>query len=422
MLRSMSGERAPLRSGYHLRRLGHVAVSVACLLAVEFVLITPSRAWGASVVTLVLTDGTVIDGEILSRTRSVIRLRTAHGVRKYRLNKIEQIITPSSDPADLEGGFDALPSEAQQILDARALYATGRYQEVIERLTPLLNPRSNKTNQMLIRWLLIDANQRLEQFREATDYLEFVSEHGDPRDKMRAKAYLQVFEDNPAYDLRLIGDKRARFFLSDDMLVKGKEPRALADVEVMHAALKEYCDQILLGEQASVQAFARNLNQLLADTLRALDDPDRTGRAVNALPYIEELREVESSLYRVQAVLLHYADAHEINLVRTEAELMLEVIEELFERALAANPENTTPAFDRETGRLTPNGREEWRALCEDFLDQTKATVELTEYLLEKVGRYPYELRRLNRIYGERLDRLEQMRQLANKRKERARV
>ena len=133
-------------------------------------------------------------------------------------------------------------------------------------------------------------------------------------------------------------------------------------------------------------------------------------------------KDVENSLYRVQAVLPGYADAYELNMVRTEAELMLEVIEQLFQRALAANPENTTPAFDQVTGRLTAAGREQWRQLCEDFRDQTDTTVQLTEYLLEKVRRYPADLRNLNVIYKERLDRLTQMRQLASKRKERSHV
>ncbi len=395
---------------------------VLAIVVVGLLLIRTSEASAGTVVTVVLKDGTVIDGEIVLKTKTVLRLLTVHGVRKYRMNKIDQIITPGSDPTELEGGFGELPDEAQQILDARALYALGHWGPVIERLTPLVNPRGNLSNQMLIRWLLIEANERQGNFAAANEHLEFAAEHGEPKDRMRAEAHQQIFQDNPEYDLRRIGSRMARFFLDHEMLIAAKEPGVLADAKMMRLALEEYCDQILHSEQASVQAFARSLNQLRADTLRALDDPDRKGKAVNALRYIEELRDVESSLYRVQAILFHYADAHEINLVRTEAELMLDVIEQLFQRALAANPENTTPAFDQGTGRLTANGREEWRALCEDFLDQTKATVDLTEYFLEKVGRYPDDLRRLNRIYGERLDRLMQMRQLAHKRKERSRV
>ncbi len=393
-----------------------------CLAAVALVLTSTSRANAGSLVTVVLKDGTVIDGEIIQRTKTVIRLRTAHGERKYRLNKIKQIITPGVDPTDLGAGFDELPSEAQHILDGRALYALGQWTPVIERLTPLVNPRGNLSNQMLIRWLLIDALERQEHFGEARQHLDFVTENGEPKDKMRAKAHLQIFADNPDYDLRRLGATRARFFLDDEMLIAGKKPGALAQADIMEAALREYCDQILRGEETSVRAFAFNPRQMITDTLRALDDPSRRGRAVNALPHLEKLKKVENSLYRVQSVLPGYADAYELNLVRAEAELMLEVIEQLFGRALTGNPENTTPAFDQVTGRLTAAGREQWRELCEDFLTQTKTTVELTEYLLEKVERYPDELRRLNMIYTERLGRLNQMRQLAHKRKERARV
>ena len=393
-----------------------------CLVTVGLVLANASRAHAGSVVTIVLKDGTVIDGEIVLRTKTMLRLRTVHGERKYRLKNIEQIITPDSDPTSLGAGFDQLPSEVQQILDSRALYSLGQLGPVIERLTPLVNPRGNRTNQMLIRWLLIEAHQRLGHFAEARKHLDFAAEHGEPKDKMRADAHLQIFADNPDYDLRLIGSKRARFFLDDEMLVAGKKPGALAAASMMRAALEEYCDQILLSEKASVQAFARTLNQSLADTLRALDDPDRTGKATRALPYLDDLKDVENSLYRVQAVLPGYADAYELNMVRTETELMLEVIEQLFQRALAANPENTTPAFDRATGRLTTAGREQWRELCEDFRTQTEPTVQLTEYLLEKVQRYPAALRNLHKIYEERLGRLKQMRQLASKRKERSHV
>ncbi|MCH7720577.1 MAG: hypothetical protein IH988_06245, partial [Planctomycetes bacterium] len=286
-----------------------------CLVAVGLVLADVSRAYAGLVVTVVLKDGTVIDGEIILRTKTILRLRTVHGERKYRLNKIKQIITPGTDPTDLGAGFDELPGEAQQILDARALYALGQWAAVIERLTPLVNPRGNLSNQMLIRWLLIEAHQRQGDFAEAREHLDFAAEHGQPKDKMRADAHLQIFADNPDYDLRLIGSTRARFFLDDEMLITGKQPGALAQADIMEAALRAYCDQILRSEEASVRAFAFNPRQMIADTLRALDDPQRRGRAVNALPHLPKLKKVENSLYRVQAVLPGYADAYELNLV-----------------------------------------------------------------------------------------------------------
>lgn len=423
MSESIASVRAyPSHGNKDLRWRRAPGLLVLGLVAFGLVFADASRANAGAVVTLVLKDGTVIDGEIRLRTKTMLRLWTVHGVRKYRLKNIEQIITPDSDPASLGAGFAELPSEAQQILDARALYSLGQWTPVIERLTPLVNPRGNRSNQMLIRWLLIEAHERHGHFAEARKHLDFAAEQGEPKDKMRAEAHLQIFADNPDYDLRLIGSKRARFFLNDEMLVAAKQPKVLATAKMMRAALEEYCDQILLSEKASVQAFARTLNQSLTDTLRALDDPDRKGKATRALPYLDDLKDVENSLYRVQAILPGYADAYELNMVRTETELMLEVIEQLFQRALAANPENTTPAFDRATGRLTPAGREEWRQLCEDFRTQTEPAVQLTEYLLEKVQRYPADLRNLNKIYEERLLRLEQMRQLASKRKERSHV
>ena len=369
--------------------------------------------------TIVLKDGTVIDGEILTETRTVIRVRTDHGVRSYRKKNIERILKPTGDLSDLANDdFTSLPSEAQAILDARALYSLGDWQRVIELLTPLVAAPTTDSNKILMEWLIIQTNERLGRFSEAKQGLQAFIDHGGPRDLARATAHLQIFKDNPDFSLRLIGKTRARYFLAREreLLIRGKESSALADQDLMDAALHEYCDQILLDEAVSVEAFRASLD--VQETLRSLDRQPILGAVTKYLPYIDRLTKVETSHWMVQAISYGYGDAFELDLVRTEADHLLSVIEVLFEQLVANNPENFTPAFDNVTGRLTADGRREWRERCEEFIEDSQPALKLTEYLLEKLQRYPKELRRLNRIYTERFNRLKQMRQSANRRKE----
>ncbi|MHC4609323.1 MAG: hypothetical protein ACYS7M_03130, partial [Planctomycetota bacterium] len=190
----------------------------------------------------------------------------------------------------------------------------------------------------------------------------------------------------------------------------------LADKELMREALEEYADQILSNEKVSVRALRESLD--MEATLEALREMPRAGRLEKYLPYYEELRKVEESMLRAQAILPAYVDSYMLDLVRTEADHLFQAVESLFNEVFENYPENSSYAFDPANGKLTKAGREQWRENCEEFLEQSKPLTAVAEYLAKKVGRYPRKLRRLDRALDDILNRLQRTREAISRKKD----
>ena len=136
------------------------------------------------------------------------------------------------------------------------------------------------------------------------------------------------------------------------------------------------------------------------------------------LPYGEMLREVAESLERAHAILPHYADGYMLDLVRTEAEHLSQAIDVVFRNLVGRYPESFSYAYDPLNGKLTKEGREQWRENCETFLTESKPLTLVVRYQLKKVAPYGRELRDLNRQLRDTLDRLEQMREAITRKKD----
>lgn len=369
---------------------------------------------------VVLRNGREIEGKILKEDQRKIVIMTAAGKKVYSLTRVREVIRAEREESGrgrVEEFFSLSPL-ARQLRNARAEYMLGRYRSVADRLTPVIEEESKDDPRTEARWLLIESHQRLAQFDQAEKLLKQIKKEGDKANRLRAQAHLDIFEQNPGYKLERVNNKLARKFLLPrhrELYLKGKEPNALADKVLMRKALEEYANQIMDNEKVSLSAFEESLD--MEDTLEALREMPTAGRLEKYLPYHEDLRRVEESLARAQAILPGYADGYILDLVRTEADHLYQAVEILFNEVFQNYPENESYQSEA-NGKLTKEGRERWRENCEEFLEQSKPLTLVADYLVKKVGRYPRKLRRLDKALGDILNRLQRTREAISRKKD----
>jgi len=359
--------------------------------------------------TIILTDGTFLEGEIILETSRTLRIETHFGTRTYLRSEIEQVLE-TSDSFDPRGAdrFSDLPEAVKAVLNAQAEYDLGRYEPALSRLEPVRHYEENPAIRIRIDWLIIELHERLGRWETVRALLEGKQESGTPQEKTRAQAHLAILDANPAYDLSYVGKKHARNFVKDaTLLAKARRPGALADHAIMQLALEEYCEQLLAENELSVKAFGDKLD--LDDTYDACKELPRAGDVSRHLPYIEELKRAESTLAEAHAILGDYGRAFEMDLVRTELHHLLPVFLRMFTEAMKLSPELLSPPFDRRTGRLTKAGREEWRQRCDDFLEATKPLAQLLAYMVDRVDHFPWAFRTLQKALVDYQERLDQM-------------
>ncbi len=359
--------------------------------------------------TIILTDGTFLEGEITLETSRTVRVKTHFGTRTYLRSEIEQVLETSDslDPQAVNK-FDGLPAPVKAVLNARAKYDLGRYEQALSRLEPVRRYEGNPAIRIRIDWLIIELNERLGRWETVRALLESKEESGTPQEKTRAEAHLAILDANPTYDLRYVGGKHARNFIRDPrLLAKARRPGALTDHLIMQLALEEYCEQLLAENELSVKAFGEKLD--FEDTYEACRELPRAGDVSRHLPYLEELKHAESTLAEAQAILGDYGSAFEMDLVRMELHHLLPVFLRMFSEAMGRSPEMLAPAFDKRTGRLTKAGREQWRERCDDFLEAAEPIAQLLAYMVDRVDHYPWAFRNLRKALVDYQERLGQM-------------
>jgi hypothetical protein len=190
----------------------------------------------------------------------------------------------------------------------------------------------------------------------------------------------------------------------------------------MNAALREAMRQILRDEKVSIYALKElmDVNETLEKIQELLDEKSRRP-IVEVLPYREKLQEVEKSLYRAGAIMPGATRGFDLDLVRTEAEHLRNVITILLGRLSEAYPGDENVASD-EFGRLTPEGREQWRERCDNFLELSRPIVDLIQHLLRRTRAFPVELKPFIKEWEDALERVEQMQHNTVRNKERTRV
>lgn len=386
-------------------------------------LLTPLLAAATSHAdTIILKDGTFVEGEITLQTSRTVRVSTRFGERTYRRSNVEEIIKSvnSLDP-DAVNKFAELPAPVKAVLNARAEYDLGRYEQALARLEPFRNYKDRKAIQIRIDWLIIEINERLGRWETVRQLLENKRSNGTPQERMRAKAHLDLFDANPDYDLRYVGEKHARNFIKDEGLRnRARQPNALRDCDIMRIALEETCEQLLVEDQLSVKALADKLDP--EATYEACRTLPRIGDVGKYLPYIEDLKRTEATLAKAQAILDDYGGAFELDIVRTELHHLLPILNRLLEEASAASPETYNPPFDRRTGRLTKEGREQWRQRCDEFLTTAEPVIRLIDYMVDRVNHYPQALRDLRKALLDTNERFKQMVRAVRKARSRTHV
>ncbi|UCC31303.1 MAG: hypothetical protein JSU86_03320 [Phycisphaerales bacterium] len=367
-------------------------------------LLTPLLAAATSHAdTIILKDGTFVEGEITLQTSRTVRVSTRFGERTYRRSNIEEIIESvnSLDP-DAVNKFAELSAPVKAVLNARAEYDLGRhdprrYERALARLEPFRDYEDSRAIRIHIDWLIIEINERLGRWETVRQLLENKRSNGTPQERMRAKAHLDLFDANPDYDLRYVGEKHARNFIKgEELRNRARQPDALRDYDIMRIALEETCEQLLVEDQLSVKALADKLDP--EATYEACKTLPRIGDVGKYLPYIEDLKRAEATLAKAQAILDDYGGAFELDIVRTEVNHLLPILDRLQEEASAASPETYNPPFDRRTGRLTKDGREQWRQRCDEFLTTAEPVTRLIDYMVDRVNHYPQALRDLRKM------------------------
>lgn len=372
--------------------------------------------------TIILKDGTFIEGKIKLQTSTSLRVDTRFGVRTFSRKEIDQIVE-SLDESDsaTQKSFADLPEATRAILNAQAEYDLEQYEKALARIAPFKDYSESKAIRIRFDWLNIEINERLGQWNVAKKLLKAKLESGTVAEKTRAQAHLDIFEVNPEYDLRFVGKKHARNFIFDETLRnKAKEPGALRDQEIMRLALEEYCEQLLVEDKLSVKAFAEKLDS--RKTLEAVKKATGSGDIGPSLPYFADLTKAEASLAKAHAILGDYSSAFELDLARAELNHLINVINQLATEAFALSPETLQPAFERTTGLLTAEGRRQWQDRCDAFLEAVKPVTRLGEYMEAKIERYPDTLRDLLKIAIDFNERLKENIRVVKKARDRTRV
>jgi hypothetical protein len=255
---------------------------------------------------------------------------------------------------------------------------------------------------------MIEIKERIGQWDTAKRLLQEKLEKGSPAERVRAKAHLDILQANPDHDLRFVGEKHARNFITSEQLRnRARERDSLRDHEIMRLALEEYCEQLLVDDKLSVKAFAEKLD--LEATYKAIIDAGGRGDVAEVLPYMADLRNAEASLVKAQSILGDYGRAFELDLARTELNHLLQVGFRLANEALAASPENFEPPAEPQSGQLTPEGRRQWQERCDEFIRRAKPATDLLDYMLDRVQRLGSGLRDLHDILSELKPRFDEM-------------
>lgn len=397
------------------------------LLTAGLCLATAQAVLGA---TILLKDGTFVEGKILVQTSKTIRVATRWGERTYQRRDIDKIIDVS-DAIDGEAvnKLADLPPVYADVLNAAADYDLGHYDRAAERIKPHLEYSDSKALRMRIDWLQIDLEERMGHWDEAKKLLEDKKKEGTPEEQTRAKAHLDIletntFKDHPSdnYSLRFVGEVHARNFIRDDELRnRAKEPDALRDDQIFRLAMEEYCKQKLTNEKYSVEAFRGKLRQYSRATYEACRGL-KPGSVDKQMPYFDDMKKVEQSLREVRAILDAYGEIYELDLVRVETDHLIEVLQQLLQDLAARSPERAAVAFDQVTGRLTREGKEQWTQLCDDFLAELRIVQRICSYMQEKVEPYPQELNTINAIVKDANELMEEMEKAARKARTRSHV
>ncbi len=376
----------------------------------------------AAAETVILKNGAFVEGEVTVQTSTTVRVKTRFGERSFSRKEIEQIIE-SVDHADPEAvnKFADLPPAHKAVLNAQADYDLGHYERALSRLEPLRDYQENKAIRMKVDWLVIEINERLARWDVVKKMLEDKKEHGAPPEKIRAKAHLDIFEVNPDYDLRFVGKKNARNFIRDEETHnRAKEPQSLKDATIMRLALEEYCEQLLVEDKQSVKAFGAKLK--FDATYEAIKKASGSGDFSSTLPYSKDLKVAEETLFKAQAVLGDYGSAFELDLLRTELNHLIMILERMAADLVRASPETVNPGFDPRSGQLTPDGRRQWQQKCDEFLNAAKPFTRLVEYMLKRTEHYPQELRDLRELLTDGSERLAQTIKSVKKARDRTHV
>lgn len=188
----------------------------------------------------------------------------------------------------------------------------------------------------------------------------------------------------------------------------------------MRKALLEYINQMLVSDEINIYKLQDELD--VQETLRfILEQIESDSRSVlKALPYLDQVEHIEKTLYKVNAILPGYAKGYELELARTEAAHIQDVLILIFNRAAEVHPDTGTYATDGESNRLTKDAREQWREACDEFLSYCKPMVEISEYVLKKIRPHPVELSATIDRYEDLLDRFEQLRYATERKRERS--
>ena len=346
---------------------------------------------GAAADTIILKDGTFIDGTILLETSKSVRVESVYGVRSYKRSDIDRIIE-TVDYADPESvnRFEQMPAALRAALNATADYKLANYDRALERLQPFLEAADNPAVKNTIDWLVIEINERLGHWETAKRLLEDKKKDGNPREKLRAKAHLDILGWNPDYDLRYIGRKHARQFLiiaDEELRNRAREPNSLMHPEIMNAALREYCEQLLQKEEFSVPALEGSFRP--RRTYEACLKLPPAGDIERFLPYADRLKRAEQSISKAQAVLPGYGSIYEVQIMRVETSHLRQIWRRLINETLQVIPRLLAPAFNPETGRLTRDGREQLVEQCDEFIMRANKVLRVIEYIQEKTLRYP---------------------------------
>ena len=372
--------------------------------------------------TIILKDGTFIEGKIKLQTSTTVRVETRLGMRTFSRKDIDQIVESLDDSSSTaQKSFADLPPATKAVLNAHAEYDLGNHEKALARLEPFKEYSENKAVRIRVDWLIIEINERVGRWDVAKKLLKDKQDSGTAAEKTRAKAHLDIFEANPEYDLRFVGKKNARNFLFDEGLRnKAKEPGALRDHEIMRRALEEYCEQLLVEDKLSVKGVAEKLD--IKKTLAAVKNASGTGDIGTQLPYVADLKKAESALSKAKAILGDYSSAFELDLVRIEFNHLIPVFNQLYSEAFSLTPETFQPPFDRATGLLTAEGRRLWQERCDRFVEAAKPLVRLTDYMVAKVERFPDTLRDLHKLASNLNERLKENVRAVKKARDRTRV